>query len=136
MARVLALIPDLLFGSRVQADLLATGHEVGLVGTVEDARERLSGADVLIVDLTDERLHHADLVKAPGDREETVSESPRDVAGRGSRVASQRLRTLGFYSHVDTVARERAKQAGFDLVVPRSRMAREGANLVSGLLAH
>jgi len=35
---------------------------------------------------------------------------------------------------VDVAARERAEQAGFDLVVPRSRMAREGAALVAGLL--
>jgi hypothetical protein len=44
-------------------------------------------------------------------------------------------RTLGFYSHVDARARERAEQAGFDLVVPRSRMAREGAALVTRLAA-
>jgi hypothetical protein len=30
--------------------------------------------------------------------------------------------------------RERAEQAGFDLVVPRSRMAREGAELVRRLV--
>jgi hypothetical protein len=29
--------------------------------------------------------------------------------------------------------RERAEQAGYDLVVPRSRMAREGADLVERL---
>ena len=45
------------------------------------------------------------------------------------------MRTLGFYSHVDVPARERAEQAGFDLVVPRSRMAREGAELTSVLAA-
>ena len=43
------------------------------------------------------------------------------------------MRTLGFFSHVDTPARERAERAGFDLVVPRSRMAREGAALVTRL---
>jgi hypothetical protein len=31
--------------------------------------------------------------------------------------------------------RDRALAAGFDLVVPRSRMAREGAQLVAGLIA-
>jgi hypothetical protein len=41
---------------------------------------------------------------------------------------------LGFYSHVDTDTRERAQQAGFDLVVPRSRMAREMPALVDRLL--
>jgi hypothetical protein len=35
---------------------------------------------------------------------------------------------------VDAPARERAERAGFDLVVPRSRMAREGVELVERLL--
>jgi hypothetical protein len=35
---------------------------------------------------------------------------------------------------VEAYTRERAEQAGFDLVVPRSRMAREGAELVKRLL--
>ena len=42
--------------------------------------------------------------------------------------------TLGFYSHVDVDTRRRAEEAGFDLVVPRSRMAREMPALVAGLL--
>ncbi len=44
------------------------------------------------------------------------------------------VRTLAFYSHVEVDVRARAEQAGFDLVVPRSRMAREGASLVSRLV--
>jgi hypothetical protein len=36
---------------------------------------------------------------------------------------------------VDADTRRRAEAAGFDLVVPRSRMAREGAALVDRLLA-
>ncbi len=40
-------------------------------------------------------------------------------------VAAAGPPTLGFYSHVDTETRARALAAGFDLVVPRSRMARE-----------
>ncbi len=41
---------------------------------------------------------------------------------------------LGFYSHTDTDTRRAAEAAGFDRVVPRSRMARELPELVSGLL--
>jgi hypothetical protein len=41
---------------------------------------------------------------------------------------------LGFYSHVDQDTRRRAEELGYDLVVPRSRMAREAASLVEGLL--
>ena len=42
---------------------------------------------------------------------------------------------LGFYSHTDQETRRRADEAGFDLVVPRSRMHREGPALVEKLLA-
>jgi len=72
--------------------------------------------DVLVVDLTDEDLQGSAVVEA-------VAEELGPT------------RTLGFYSHVDVAARERAEQAGFDLVVPRSRMAREGAEIVTRLAA-
>ncbi len=41
---------------------------------------------------------------------------------------------LAFYSHVELDVRRAAEDAGFDLVVPRSRMAREAASLIEGLL--
>jgi hypothetical protein len=40
---------------------------------------------------------------------------------------------LGVFAHTQPEVRERALAAGFDLVVPRSRMVREGAELVSRL---
>ena len=46
----------------------------------------------------------------------------------------QGIRTLAFYSHVEADTRAKAQRAGFDQVVPRSRMAREGAALVDRLL--
>ena len=42
---------------------------------------------------------------------------------------------LGFYSHVEQDVRRRAEEAGFERVVPRSRMARETAGLVESMLA-
>ena len=42
--------------------------------------------------------------------------------------------SLGFYSHVDQETRRRAEAAGFDPVVPRSRMAREAAAVVERAL--
>ena len=119
MTRVLALVPDLLFGSRVQGALSAAGHDVELISDAGAVAERLddgAGAAVLIVDLTNEDLDGAALV-------ESLS-----AAGLLTNA-----RTLGFYSHVDQPVRERAEQAGFDLVVPRSRMAREGAELLERL---
>ncbi len=121
MARVLALVPDLLFGSRVQGSLTTAGHEVELVGDERRLRERLGdgaapAAAVLVVDLTDGDLDGAGIVEA---------------LSQGGEL--QGVRTLAFYSHVDAPARERAERAGFDLVVPRSRMAREGGELITRL---
>jgi DNA-binding NarL/FixJ family response regulator len=123
MARVLALVPDLLFGSRVQGALAAAGQEVELIGDEQRLRERLRdreapAGEVLIVDLTDERLDGAAIL-------ESLS-----VDGLLAQV-----RTLAFYSHVDAAVRTRATEAGFDLVVPRSRMAREAPELLDGLAA-
>lgn len=122
MARVLALSGDLLFGSRVQGALALAGHDVELIADAVRLTERLSDpgavtADVLVVDLTDGDLDGAATV--------------RSLLSAGALTGT---RTLGFYSHVDAAAREAAERAGFDLVVPRSRMAREGVELVAGLV--
>jgi hypothetical protein len=124
VARVVAFIPDLLFGSRVQADLLAGGNEVELLGESMLVREALSdtgaavtsGSIVLVADLTDESFRSAELVES--------------LSAEG---LLEGVRTLAFYSHVDVDARRRAERVGFDLVVARSRMARESAELVSKL---
>jgi hypothetical protein len=50
-------------------------------------------------------------------------------------VLGSDVRTLAFYSHVEADVRARATEAGFDLVVPRSRMAREGPALVERLVS-
>jgi len=116
VARVLALVPDLLFASNVQGALAAAGHEVELTSEVEGIGERVAGRDVLVVDLTTDVIDGAALV-----------EGLRD----GGALAE--VRTLGVYAHVDVDTKRRADAAGFDLVVPRSRMAREGGALVTRL---
>jgi glycine cleavage system protein P-like pyridoxal-binding family len=104
---IVALIPDLLFGSNVVGALTAAGHEVKLVSTLDGAVD----AQLLIVDLT--------------------ADAPERIAA----LPTERPPTLAFYSHVETDVRELAEQAGIDLVVPRSRMAREGAALAERLIA-
>lgn len=139
MARVLALVPDLLFGSRVGGSLTAAGHEVELIGDEDRLRERLNdpeapAAGVLVVDLTNEDLNGARIVEslsAQGGLAPTGEGGPTQTGEGGF----TQIRTLGFYSHVDVGVRERAEQAGFDLVVPRSRMAREGPELLERLVA-
>jgi hypothetical protein len=116
VARVVAFIPDLLFGSRVQADLVADGHTVELIGDSAAVESLLTGTSVLVVDLTDDDYGGVSLV-------ESLS-AHGSLAGVG---------TLAFYSHVDAEMRVRAEGAGFDVIVPRSRMAREGPTLTAKL---
>jgi hypothetical protein len=113
MARVVAVFDDLLLGSNVLGMLRAGGFEATLSGA--DAHP--GGADALIVDLASTGFDGVALVerlREGGELEGT--------------------RTLGVYSHVDADTKRRAEAAGFDQVVPRSRMAREGSALVERLL--
>jgi CheY-like chemotaxis protein len=119
VARVLVLTADLLFGSNVRGMLQAAGHEVELAGGEDALREALirSPADVVVADLTSEELERV--------------QSVRELREEGL-IGSARV--LGFYSHVEPGVRELAEGDGFDRVVPRSRMAREGAELLAALL--
>jgi hypothetical protein len=105
VARVVAISSDLLLGSKVEAMLRAAGHEVTLSPALAEAP--LDGAELIVADL---------------DAEEATA-----LAGHGVPV-------LGYYSHVDVGTKQRAEAAGIDLVVPRSRMARELVSLAAGLL--
>ena len=112
MARAVAFVPDLLFGSNVVGMLQAGGHDPVLVSSAADLADVLDGADVLIVDLTADAAERIAAVNA----------------------LPERPPTLAFYAHVEHDVREIAQAAGFELVVPRSRMARAGAELVSELV--
>jgi len=115
VARVVVFVPDLLFGSNVQGRLVASGHEPVLATSAAAAADALAaGADVLLVDLTSDA----------GERIAQVG--ALDLGG---------ARTLGCFAHVEPDVREAALAAGFDLVVPRSRVNREGAELVARLAA-
>ena len=118
MARVVAHVGDLLFGSKVEGMLRAAGHDVTLVGSEAGARDAAAGADVLVVDLFFEP--DAGIALVAGLKED------------GTLAAA---RVLGSYAHTAPEVRAAALDAGFDLVVPRSRMAREGAALVDELAA-
>jgi hypothetical protein len=105
LARVLSIATDLMLASRVDAMLTAAGHHVILAGSLEEAP--LDEVELIVADLD--------------------VENPEALVGLGVPV-------LGYYSHVDVDTREVAEAAGVDLVVPRSRMARELPQLVQRLL--
>ena len=105
MARIVAVAPDLLFGSKVEAMLSTAGHDVTLSSALAEAP--LDSADLLVADLD--------------------AENPEALVGLGVPV-------LGYYSHANVDTREAAEAAGIDLVVPRSRLARELLALAARLL--
>lgn len=118
MARVLLLTADLLFGSNVQGMLAAAGDQVELAhgeGELRDALVR-EPADVIVVDLTSDALRGVQVI--------ADLRTEGFVTGTG---------LLAYYSHVEPGVRDLALAEDFDLVVPRSRMAREGAELVSSM---
>jgi hypothetical protein len=106
MARIVALVSDLMLASRVTTSLSAAGHEVSTAGS--PSPDALSGVDLIVADL--------DAV-AP----EELRSAPAPV--------------IGFYQHTDVQTKERAEAAGLALAVPRSRMVRELPELAERALA-
>ena len=106
MAKVVAIAPDLMLGSRIEASLGAAGHQVAVAASL--AQAELAGAELVVADLD--------------------SEPPEPLAGLGVPV-------LGYYRHTNPEVREAAQAAGLDPVVPRSRLARELPELAAGLLS-
>lgn len=105
MASVLAVVPDLMLSSKVSAMLGAAGHQVKVVPTTPGAEG--FDFDLVVCDLE---------------------------AADPAEVATLPVPAIGFYSHVDVETRDRGRAAGLELVIPRSRMARELPGLVDRLL--
>ncbi len=121
MARVLVLIPDLLFGSQVQGALSAAGYEAELVGETDKAVRSLARIPVpavMVVNLANPDFDGLAFV--------------RELEGGDALVGTL---LLGVHSHVDVQTRKLAERANFARVVPRSRMAREGAQIVRELIS-
>lgn len=100
MARIAAVVADLMLASRVRTSLEASGHEVEEDSELPD---ELDGIDLVVADL--------DAV------------SPEQLA-------NLELPVIGFYQHTDAEMKQRADAAGLALAVPRSRMVRELPELV------
>jgi hypothetical protein len=104
MARIAAVVADLMLSSRVRTSLEASGHEVEQDSALPD---ELDGVDLVVADLD---------VVAP------------------ERLASLGVPVIGFYQHTDIDTKTRAEEAGLASAVPRSRMVRELPALVDRAL--
>jgi hypothetical protein len=104
MARVAAVVADLMLASRVRTSLEASGHEVEQDSELPD---ELDGVDLVVADL--------DAVE------------PEALSELGVPV-------VALYQHTDVDTKNRAEEAGLALAVPRSRMVRELPQLVERAL--
>jgi hypothetical protein len=105
VARVLAIVSDLMLASRVSTSLQGAGHEVEQVSAIP---EEADGVDLVVADLD--------------------TADPERLAGLGVPV-------IGFYQHTDTETKAAADAAGLAFAVPRSRMVRELPVLVDRAIA-
>ena len=105
MARVVAVVSDLMLASRVTTSLTEAGHDVQQESSLP---EEMDGVELLVADLD--------------------TASPEELAATGVPV-------VGFYQHTDADTKRRADAAGLAFAVPRSRMVRELPQLVERALA-
>ncbi|MGI8461098.1 MAG: hypothetical protein ACR2OC_05610 [Solirubrobacterales bacterium] len=107
MAKIVVISSELMLGTRIEATLTASGHDVRLANSLTES-SILDDADLVVADVG--------------------HENPEALVGLGYPV-------LGYYQHTDVATREAAEAAGVDIVVPRSRLVREMPELVEKLLA-
>jgi DNA-binding NarL/FixJ family response regulator len=121
--RVLALVTDLLFATKISSTAKSLGAPVDVVRGVVPLRERVAAgaASLVIIDLN-------------ADASDTIE------AIRAVKAARPAVRTVAYVSHVQTELAAAAREAGADLVLPRSRftaelpaiLARAGADVGGG----
>jgi len=119
VAHIVVLVVD----GELVADLVAVaraaGHEVDMCASeaeVWNACER--HADLLVIDASSDVVDGVTLVDSM-------------LAGGELRG----VRTLALHADADQAARTRVHEVGFDIILPRSRIEAEGAQLVARLLA-
>lgn len=113
--RVVIVVPDLLFRTRIEA----TAAQAGVAATVVPPDQALAVCaadppDLIVLDLT-----------APGDPVALAREL-RTAEG------TRRVPLVGFYPHVDQDLRARALAAGIPQVLPRSAFVHRMAEILQG----
>lgn len=96
------------FKAKIRAVAEAVGAQISFPRTMEALLEKAPQADLVIVDLQNQKI---------------------DPLSLPSELGTVRL--LGFFSHVEVELQRRAVAAGYEQVMPRSVFARDLAALLS-----
>ena len=99
-AKIVAVLQDMIFMVRISDAAKRAGVIVEFVKTLEETRQRATGAAAVILDLD----------YAP----------PALIVGMKSAAETRQIPLIGYVSHVATEVIKRAKESGCDTVMARS----------------
>jgi len=113
--KIIALVDDMFFASKIRATAEAVGVEVSFPRTRDVVLEKLraSSPDLIVADLQNQRfdvIEFAATLKADSDL--------------------RKIPILGFFSHVEIEIQRKATAVGFDRVIPRSLFARDLSSIL------
>jgi len=108
--RIIAVLDDMFFSSKIREAAKSTGVNVEILKNTNGLIKSLASAlpTLIIVDLNSKKLVPLDLIKELKSSQEL-----------------KRVPTLGYLSHVQEELKKEAINAGFDVVMPKSRFSRE-----------
>ena len=114
---VIAVVDDMFFVSKIRATGKALGMIVKFPRSAEAFRATVSEdtPNLIVVDLHNEKMNPFDLAA-----EVRADARLKDIP------------LLGFFSHVQVELQQRAGEAGYDQILPRSLFARDLANILAG----
>ena len=105
---MLAVVDDMFFKAKIRAVAEAVGAQISFPRTKEALLEKAQQADLVIVDLQNQKIDPLSL--------------PAELGA---------VRLLGFFSHVEVELQRRAVAAGYEQVMPRSVFARDLAQILT-----
>lgn len=112
--RVVAVVDDMFFASKIRATAEALGVEISFPRSKEALVEKAREAQLILVDLHNQKFD--------------------PVALATDLKADEELRAIpmvGFFSHVEVELQRNALAAGFDQVLPRSAFSRDLPKILS-----
>jgi CheY-like chemotaxis protein len=112
---VVVVVDDMFFASKIRAVAEATGVEISFPRSIEALLEKAKGAQLILVDLHNQKLDPIALARAVKSDEQTLG-----------------VPLVGFFSHVQTELQRNAVEAGYDQVMPRSVFSRDLPQILQG----
>lgn len=115
--RVVAVVDDMFFAAKIRETAQALGIEVQFARNIDAAiaKAREASTTLIIADLQAQACDPFALAERLKSDEEL-----------------KQIPLLGFFSHVQTSLQQRAEQAGYDRIVPRSYFSKNLAQILEG----